>query len=150
MVKKITINDIALWFGAFVSLALGIAAFFRVKRREEILVLDDSIGIDVYSGIRDKLVQDYNFIQSIDNSVIPNVGFLRFTNGVILKADDPCTMTFEIETSNSPCDFNVNDFLAKFTGTTDVVDTVQIGIPDNEPYHVGLDSSGNPKGFFDG
>ena len=149
MVEKITVNDIALWFGAFVSLALGIVAFVRVKRREETLVLDDSIGIDVYSGIRDKLVQDYNFIQLIDNSVLPNVGFLRFTNGVILKADDPCTMTFEIETSNNPCAFQPGDFLAKFTGTNDTDNTVQIGIPGNDPYHVGLDDGGTPKGFFD-
>lgn len=148
MEKKITTNDVAMWIGALISLALGVTAFVRVQRTPETLVIDERIGIDVYSGITNTLVKDYNFIQSIDNNVLPNVSFLRFNNGVKLKADTPCTMTFEIEENQSTeCSFDTNTFLAKFTGGSSPA--VQIGIPSNDPYTVGLNSSGNPSGLFD-
>jgi|TARA_Y100000816_G_C26077306_1_gene567271 hypothetical protein len=103
-------------------------------------MLNESIGPDIFTAISNKLVDDYNFVRFSNDNTIKNVQTIQFTNDVALESKEPCEMTFAVNTSNDTCEV---DYLMKLTGDMGTNNTVQFGIPENDPWTIGLDSSGN-------
>lgn len=141
--QQISPSSILLWVVTLI--VFGFACFSLIKslRSSKTLILDESIGIDVYSGIANKLVEDYDFVRFSDDNCIKNVNKLVFLNKMELQGLPPCEMKFDVSNCDAEkCAVQNKGYLFRVTGTQDPL--ASFSIPDNDYFNIGL-SGGNPS-----
>lgn len=134
--RQVSTPSILLWLSTLIIFGFAVFALLKGLRSSKKLVLNELIGMDVYTGIANTLVENYDFVRFSDDNCIKNVNKIIFGNSVELQAQPDCEMTFDVTNCGDGCLVKDKGHLFRVTGSDNPV--VNFAIPDNDDYTIGL------------
>tara|TARA_X000000950_G_C13907372_1_gene657513 strand:+ start:862 stop:1320 length:459 start_codon:yes stop_codon:yes gene_type:complete len=135
--RQVSAPSILLWLSTLIIFGFAVFSLLKALRSSKKLVLDEFIGMDVYTGIANTLVENYDFVRFSDDNCIKNVNKIIFGNNVELQALSGCEMTFDVTHCDDKCLVKEKGHLLfRVTGSGNPM--ANFAIPGNDDYTIGL------------